>query len=64
MTVDSNKDIKKTSFVLKPIQVEFFRCYIQSYLKHFEKGDLAEAHHDATALLLHLAGLLGELDDN
>ena len=59
MNID--KETKKIdSLLLNPRKLDFFRHFIRSYHKNLSNGKIEEAHHDATAILLHLADLLGE----
>lgn len=60
------KDMEKEApITLSSQQVSFVRHFVRAYDKNFKKGNLEESHHDATAVLLYMAGLIGEpLDDH
>jgi hypothetical protein len=43
---------------IQPADVGFLKYFIYSYFNNFKSGKVDNAHHDATAIVLHLRILL------
>ena len=51
-------DGKNEKPILFPSDINHFKYLIKQYHRNFNKGKIAEAKHDATAVLLYLESLL------
>jgi len=50
--------------ILNCNQEHFIRHFINSFHKNITKGNLKDAHHDATAVVLYLSQILGEFPND
>ena len=57
----NDKRIKE--FVLSEVDVSFIKYHIRKFQTNFSKGETEDAHHDATAIVLHLEVILGLEND-